>query len=69
MNKNRKFVWYAVFSVVLCVFLFAWFGAEVALCGGSQYSEVDSILAAIMSVCITDQIVGSKDMPEGQKVE
>lgn len=58
--KQRKFAWYIAFAVVLWVIMFAWFGLEVALTGAKMYSEVDSVLAAIIAVMITDNIASGK---------
>lgn len=59
MNQ-KKFKWFVTFVVVLWVIMFAWYGLEVALCGAKMYSEVDSVLAAVISVLITDSIACKK---------
>lgn len=55
--NHKKFKWFVTFVVVLWVIMFAWYGLEVALCGAKMYSEVDSVLAAVISVLVTDSVV------------
>ena len=62
--NHKKFKWFVTFVVVLWVIMFAWYGLEVALCGAKMYSEVDSVLAAVISVLVTDSVVCKKDKDE-----
>ena len=53
--NHKRMKWFVTFVVVLWVIMFAWYGL-----GAKMYSEVDSVLAAVISVLITDSIACKK---------